>query len=102
MDSSDNGHVFTRSEIKFAEHLFEKAIKKYFGEVWRIKSDGDYLGCSWDAKSMLAIDNGLWYLCQRVIHKGATRAAGRIETKECNTILKFIIFYNSMEKGIIQ
>lgn len=96
-------HKWSRSEIRYAEHLFANAIKKYFGEVWRIKSDGEYRGCSWDCTSPLTLDMGIWNLCQGAIHKGAYRAAGRIETHKVGTVLRFIIFFNPKEdKGIIQ
>ena len=90
-------HVFSRKEIREAEHIFAKMIKAYFGEVWRIKSDGEYVGCAWDCRSMIAVDPGIWRLLQAVKHKGATRAAGRIETKEAGTVLRFIVFYNPTE-----
>lgn len=91
-------HKFTRSEILQAEQDFSDAIKKYFGEVWKIKSDGEYLGCAWDCRSTLAIYGGLWRLLQSVIHKGATRAAGRIEVREAGTVLRFIVFYNKVKE----
>lgn len=89
-------HVFTRSEIKQAEHAFADMIKRYFGEVWKIKSDGEYVGSAWDCRSMIALDPGLWRLLQAVKHKGATRAAGRLETREAGTILRFIVFYDAV------
>lgn len=96
-------YTFTRSDIHKAEHYFAQAIKKYFGEVWRIKSDGNYKGISWDCASPLTLDMGIWTLCQSAIHKDAKRAAGRIETHQQNTILKFIILYESTlgERNII-
>lgn len=90
-------HTFTRSEIKLAQHIFENSIKKYFGEVWQIKSDGEYIGKSWDCRSVIAIDPGVWRLCQAAVHAGAIRAAGRIEAKEAGTVLRFIILYNKKD-----
>ena len=86
--------TFTRSEIRLAKSLFGKAIKKHFGEIWRIKSDGEYVGYSWEARSMVAIDTGLWYLIQKAKFNGAYRAAGRIETKDSGDTLVFILFTN--------
>lgn len=100
--SSPNSHTFTRSEINLAKDIFEKSIKRYFGEIWQIKSDGEYIGKSWDCKSVIAFDPGVWRLCQAAIHAGATRAAGRIETKEAGTVLRFIIFYNKKKQEILE
>jgi len=86
-------HTFTKSEIHEAEHLFERRIKSVWGEVWRIKSDGEYKGIAWDCKSPLLFVNGIWTLCHRAKHQGATRAAGRIETREAGDMLRFILFY---------
>lgn len=86
-------HTFTRSDIYQAKHFFSEAIKKYFGEVWNIKSDGEYKGVSWDCTSPLTFDMGIWNLCQMAKHKGAQRAAGRIEEMEQRSVLRFILFY---------
>lgn len=90
----DTSHKFTRSEIKQAEHEFAEMIENYFHEVWRIKSDGEYIGCWWDCRSMVSLDAGLWRLLQTVIHKGGTRAAGHIEVREAGHVLRFIVYYN--------
>lgn len=87
-------HRFTRSEIRQAEHDFNEAIRKYFGGIWQIKSDGKYIGKAWDCRSMIAIYGGLWRLCQAARHDGAVRAAGRIEVKDTGSVLRFIIFYD--------
>lgn len=86
-------HTFTKSEIKLAADLFERRIKATWGEVWKIKSDGEYKGMAWDCESPLLFDTGIWQLCQRAKHSGARRAAGRIETREAGDILRFILFY---------
>lgn len=93
MHSSKDLHTFTRMEIYEAEHLFAKYLKRYFGEVWRIPSDGQYSGVSWDCTSPLLFDTGLWQICQTARHKGALRGAGRIERLKQDTILRFILFY---------
>lgn len=85
---------FTRKEITLAKHLFEKAIKEHFGEVWHIPSDGEYRGHSWECRSTLAFDAGLWRLCATAKVQGAWRAAGRIETKDSGECLVFILFTN--------
>jgi hypothetical protein len=87
-------HKFTRTEIKLALELLTKAIKKHFGEVWQIKSDGEYKGVTWDCRSPLLFDSGVWYLCQQAKHRGAFRAAGRIESRDTGHMLRFTIFYN--------
>lgn len=92
-------HYWTKKEIKEAEHDFAENIKKYFGEVWRIKSDGEYRGKSWDCTHPIQIVAGLWRLCQAVVHTGSPRAAGRIELREHGTVLRFIIFYEPEKKG---
>ena len=89
---------FSRSDIKLAKHLFTDAIRKYFGEVWRIPSDGEYKGYSWECRSPIAFDAGIWRLCQSAKVKGAWRAAGRIETKDSGECLVFILFTNPNHK----
>lgn len=89
-------HTWTKSEIRKAEHDFAEMIKKHFGEVWRIKSDGQYVGCAWDCASPLLVDRGLWLLVQKAKHRGAKRAAGRIEDREAGSVLRFIIFYDGI------
>jgi len=91
-------HTFSRSEIKQAEHEFAEMIKKYFGEVWSPKSDGQYVGKSWDCRSMIAVDAGLWRLCQAAKHAGAVRAFGRIETKDVGSMLRFTIFFEKLKE----
>lgn len=93
-------HTFSRSDIRLAAHLFEKEIKKIFGDIWKLKSDTECIGKSWDCRSMIAVDPGLWRLCQAARHAGATRAAPKLETRDGGTCLRFIIFYNpSKEKS---
>ncbi len=96
--NSNINHTFSRSEIKLAAHLLEKEIIKNFGEVWKIKSDGEYKGKSWDCRSVIAFDGGIWRLVQSVRHLDATRAAGRIETHDVGTMLRFIVFYDPLKE----
>ena len=91
-------HTFSSSEIRLAEHLFEKEVKKIFGEIWKLKSDTECIGKSWDCRSVIAIDPGVWRLVQAARHAGATRACTRIEIREAGTVLRFIIFYNPKDK----
>jgi len=102
MPPTDN-HKFTRRDIKLAEKLFSDAIKKYFGEIWRIKSDGEYQGYSIECRSMVSLDPCIWRLCNSARVQGAFRAAGRIETKDVGTCLVFILFTNpkNAEQGAI-
>lgn len=93
-------HKFTRMEIYQAEHDLEAAIKKYFGEVWRIKSDGEYKGVDWWCYSPIAFYGGIWRLCQAAVHKGGKRAAGRIEVKEAGHCLRFMVLYDKKEGEI--
>lgn len=95
------GHKFTRKEIREAEHDFAENIKRYFGSVWRIPWNGEYIGVSWDCHSPLSTYGGLWRLCQEAIHKGARRAAGRIEVREAGEVLRFILFYSPKDGDII-
>ncbi len=90
-------YTFSRSDIRRAEHEFAENIRKYFGEVWRIKSDGEYLGVDWWCRHPVAFYGGLWRLCQVAKHKGAIRAAGRMEVREANTVIRFILLYNRKE-----
>lgn len=92
------GHTFTKSEIRLAVHLLEEAIKKYFGEVWSIKSDGEYKGVTWECRSPIAFDAGIWRLCQAARHRDATRAAGRIDVKDGGDMLLFTILYNPLKE----
>ena len=62
-------HQFSQSEIREAEHRLAHGIRKYFGEAWRIKFDGEYQGVSWDCRSPLLFDVGIWRLLQGVIHR---------------------------------
>ncbi len=91
-------YTFTRKDRNLAEHLFRQAIIKRFGEIWTPKSDGQYIGCSWDCRSMLAIDGGLWRLVEAAIHKGALRAFGKIELRDSGTMLTFVIFWEKLNK----
>lgn len=86
-------HVFTRSDVNLAANIFEQAILKRFGEIWSPKSDGQYTGKAWEARSVLAFDPGTWRLVEAAIHAGAIRAFGKIEKREAGTVLRFIIFY---------
>lgn len=88
-------HYFSRAEIKQAEHDFAEAIKRYFGEVWRIKSDGEYKGVTWDCTHPVSVLGGVWRLCQAAKHKGAERAAGKLELRDSGHLLRFIIFYEA-------
>jgi len=92
-------HNWTRSELLEAKHEFTHLITSYFGEVWDIKSDGEYKGCIWDCMSPLLTPMGLWLLCMRVKHKGAVRAAGRMESHNVGTIVRFTLLYEPV--GII-
>lgn len=92
-------HIFTRSEIHRAEHLFAERIKKTFGEVWRIGRDGKYKGVNWVCVSPLQFDLGIWKLCQAARHRDAIRAAGRIESADTGHKLIFILLYESV--GVI-
>ena len=92
-------HQFSKSDIRLAAHLFESAIKKYYGEVWQIKSDGEYKGVSWDCINPLHFDRGIWLLCQRAKHRGAFRAAGEIETRDSGYVLRFMLFFNPTHAG---
>lgn len=84
--------AFTKSEIRLARNLFTEAIEKYFGTVWRIPNDGEYKGYSWECKTPVAFDAGIWRLCQTAKVKGAWRAAGKIEDK--GDTLVFLLFTN--------
>jgi hypothetical protein len=95
-------HTFSRSEIKKARHDFAEIIKKHFGEVWNISITANYKGCSWDCRNIDDINGGLWALIQRVKHKGAVRAAGKIETKDVGTCLVFTIFYEAADVVVQQ
>jgi len=86
-------HTFSRSEVREAQHIFIETMKKYFGELWTPKSESEYRGKSWDCRSMIAIDPGLWRLCQMVKHTGSQRVFGKIEVKDAGSMLRFIIFY---------
>lgn len=91
-------HQFSKLEIKQAEHEFAEYIKRYFGEIWKIKSDGEYKGVYWDCLSMLSLDAGLWRLLHQALMRGATRAAGRIEVRDTGYLLRFILFYEATGK----
>lgn len=96
-------HYFTRKEVNDAEHIFLGMIEKYFGEVWKMPWNGEYRGVSWDCRSPLILEAGLWRLTQGAKHKGAFRAAGKIEVREGRSLLRFILFFNPVyEKGIVQ
>lgn len=95
-------HTFSRSDLKYAVHTFDTMIKKYFGEVWHIKSDGEYKAVDWWCKSPLLVDTGIWYLIQAAQHRGAKRATGRIEVKEAGTVLRFILCYEPVKPEIIK
>jgi hypothetical protein len=86
-------YKFTRLDVKQAEHEFAAMIKRFFGEVWRIPTDGEYKGLDGRIRSMVPLDNALWYLCQGVIHKGALRCAGRIELEDCGTTMRLVVLY---------
>lgn len=98
-------HKFSRLEIKQAEHEFAEMIKKHFGKVWSIPSDGEYVGCEGICRSMIMLDNNLWQLCQYAVHKGALRAAGRIQVIDSGHALKLTILFKPKkdgEKGIYE
>jgi len=94
----DISHTFTKSEVREAEHIFKQMLIKYFGEIWSPKSDGQYVGKFWDCRSMIAVDAGLWRLCQAAKHAGAVRAFGRIETKDVGSMLRFTIFFEKLKE----
>lgn len=98
---SANSHTFTKSEIAQARHEFIEHIKRNFGEVWTPKSDGQYKGKSWDCRSMITLDAGLWRLCREAVHTGSIRAFGKIEVREANTVLRMIIFYQPINEDLI-
>lgn len=93
---SNKPHQFSRLEVYQAEHEFVDAIKRYFGEVWRIKSDGEYKGCTWDCRSPLIFDAGIWRLCTYARHHDARRAAPRLELIDSGHLLRFTILYDSL------
>ena len=97
-------HHFTKSEIRQAEHEFTQMMKKHFGEIWTPKSDGEYEGKSWDCRSMVSLDAGLWRLVQEAKHTGTERVFGKIEVKDSGYLLRFKIFYQPVkpEPRIIQ
>ena len=86
-------HTFSKKDINFAEYLFKAAIIKRFGEEWSPPSDGEYIGCSWQCRSPLAFDAGLWRLVEASIHRGAKRAFGKINVKDSGDMLEFVIFW---------
>ena len=94
-------HTFTRSEIFLARDIFEQQIKRYFGEIWNIAWNQEMRGCDWYCTSPFTFDQGIWQLLQTVKHRGGTRVAPRIETKETNTILRFMAFYEPKQKVIV-
>lgn len=91
-------HTFTKLEVKQAKHELATYIKRYFGEIWRIPSDGEYVGKSWDCTSMLILDAGLWRLMQAGIHAGAKRAAGTVVPVNSDTALRITILYNPKDR----
>lgn len=96
-----SSHTFTKSEIAQAQHEFIEHIKRNFGEIWTPKSDGKYKGKSWDCRSMITLDAGLWRLCREAVHTGSLRAFGKIEVREANTVLRMIIFYQPINEDLI-
>lgn len=91
-------HQFTKLEIKQAAHEFEQNIVNYFGEVWKIKSDGEYRGVQWDCINMITMHQGLWLLVQRALHLGAIRAAGHIEVRDTGHVLRFTLYFARAEE----
>lgn len=91
-------HSWTRKEILQAGHDFEAMIKKSFGEVWKLPRSAEYVGKSWDCRTPIAVDAGLWRLVEAVRHAGGLRAAGRMELRDAGTTLRFIIFYNPKDR----
>ena len=91
-------HQFTKSEIRQAQHEFTVMMKKYFGDIWTPKTSAEYKGKSWDCRSMVSLDAGLWRLCQATIHTGAQRVFGKIEVKDSGHMLRFIIFYEPVNE----
>jgi hypothetical protein len=97
MSNDNRVHRFTRSEVNECVEKLTQAIKKYFGEVHSPKSDGEYRGVSWECRSMIGVDSGIWRLCQAAVHKDAKRVFGKIEQREAGHLLIFILFYEPVE-----
>jgi len=91
-------HTFNKHELKEAQHRLIEGIKNYIGDIWDIKSDGKYEGCTWDCTSPLLFDMGVWRLCQRAVHKGALRAYGRVEIVNAKEVIRFTLLF---DKGLI-
>lgn len=86
-------HKFSKSEIRQAEHEFAEMLKKYFGEITKPLSDGAWRGKSWECRSMVSLDAGLWRLCQQVVHTGSKKIFGKIEVRDTGHMIRFIVFY---------
>lgn len=95
-------HKFSRLEIYQATHEFEQMIKKHFGEIWKIKSSGEYKGKSWDCRSMITLDAGLWRLLQEARHAGATRVCGNIEIHDTGHMIRFIVLFDKEKETIYE
>jgi hypothetical protein len=90
--------MFTRSDVKRAEHEMAEMILKTFGEIWTPAEDAMYHGCDIYLKTMIPLDNALWELCQRAKHKGALRAFGKIEIRDVGETMRLAIFYKQERK----
>lgn len=93
-------HTFTRSNANEAYDILEKGVKKYLeGGVWNPKSDATLVGCTWDCyqpdrEHML---QGVWYLVQRVLHKGGKRAVPRIAVMNGGSTIRFVLLYEEAQ-----
>jgi len=90
----NNRHTFTRSELVEARDILVTGIKRYIGDLWNIKSDGEYAGCTWECTSPLLFDLGVWRLCQQVVHKGARRAYGKVEIVDSGSKIMFTVLFD--------
>lgn len=91
--------MFTRSDVKRAEHEMAEMIVKTFGEIWNPPiGEFMYHGCNMELKSMIPLDNALWELCQHAKHKGALRAFGKIEVRDVGETMRLIIFFKQERK----
>lgn len=94
-------HHFTQSEINEAKHELGASIRRYFGEVWTLPETGRYEGVTWDCRSPLLFDQGIWMLTMRAKFKGTGKASGRIEVLDTGHLLRFMIFTNTFDERII-
>lgn len=90
-------HHFSKLEIAQAKHELDAMIKNYIGDLWQLKSDSVCVGKSWECRSMIALDAGLWRLCQAAVHAGAKRALGVVEEKDSGHMLLIKVFYEPVE-----